>query len=141
MRIGYVLLGEGLGADAKNALTVIGLNQNILMGSALPTVTKRAVVLHLEDVDFPSGSTAEVSFTVRAPSGRVLMAQTTGFSVGERVFDDVPVTADIPAEFMLNVTEYGPHVIVVEVRPQGADVLTAEVSLYVRQPPETASAG
>lgn len=135
MRIGYVVLGEGIGADAKNAFTLIGLNQNVLMAGTLPAVTKRAVVLHLEELEGLTGSTAEVSFTVRSPSGRVLMAQSTGFAMGERIFDDIPVTADIPAEFVLNVTEYGAHVISVEVRPHGAEVLTAEVYLYVRQPP------
>lgn len=136
MKLEWVVLAEGMGGDASGALTLIGVNRNVFVAQALPAVTKRAVLVHVagDAGTLEPGAQAQVSFSVVSPSGRVLLAQSSGITLAPPIWSDLPAGIDIPAEFGLNVTEYGDHVIKVEI-DLGGDRLTGEVMLYVRTPP------
>lgn len=141
MRIAWILLAEGLGVDASGALTAIGLNRNVLLASALPTTTKRAVVTRVEDIDLPNGTTIQASYSVVSPSGQVLMAQSASLVAGGVRFRDVPGALDLPGEFALTPTEYGPHVVRIELRTDQEEPLTAQVLLYVIEPRQVVNEG
>lgn len=137
MRIDWMTLAEGLGSDANGALTLIGFNRNVFVSTSLPAVTKRAVLLHVsgDREEFEGREKLQVAFSVTAPSGRVLLAQTAGLTLGASPWIDIPAGLDVPAEFGLNLTEYGDHVIRAELDFEGTQQLSAETILYVRQPP------
>lgn len=138
MRIEWFILAEGMGFDAKGALTVIGLNQNVLVTTALPATTKRAVIGHLVDDGqrLSPGENLEFALSIESPSGKVISANTGRIAIdGETTFPDVPATIDLPAELAVVATEYGNYVIKLEVRPPDSTELKAEVILHVLEPP------
>jgi hypothetical protein len=135
LRIAWVILAEGIGSDAKHAFTAIGVNQNVLVTPKFPATTKRAVIAHFEDVELTSGDSVQVSFSVIAPSGRVLVAQTGTVTATDPPWPELPRVFDVPAEFAISVSEYGTHILRAEAVPPDGEVLTGEVALYVMKPP------
>jgi hypothetical protein len=131
-----MLLAEGFGQDAKGAITAIGINQSVLVAQSLPATTKRAVLVHLVDEEgsFRPGGKLHFSFAVHSPSGRVLLAQSGQLAVGEKKWQDLPASVDLPAEFALTAFEYGTHLIVVQIQYDGTDGLECSVPLYVHEP-------
>lgn len=136
MKLDWMMLAEGFGHDAKGALTAIGVNQTVVVTSLLPTTTKRAVLVHLVDEEevLKPGGKLHFSFSVHSPSGRVLLAQSGQLTVGEKVWDDLPVSLDLPAEFTLTTTEYGEHRITAQLQYDGAKDVECSVPLYVHMP-------
>lgn len=140
MKLEWILLAEGMGSDASGALTLIGVNRNVFVTPVLPGLTKRAAVAHIESE--PGGTGPEklqVTFSVISPEGRVLLAQTAVLSLSPPPWEDIPPSIDIPAEFGINVSEYGPHIVRVEIDVDAGQHLSGETVLYVRQSPTTAA--
>ncbi len=131
MIIKWLILAEGVGTDSKNAITAIGLNQNVIAAPDLPVTTKRAVIARLEDVDDMKGESLSVTFSVLNPSGRVISGQTASVTLSEKRWPDIPGALDIPGEFVVNLIDYGPHLIRIEVNSPKTDPVTDQVALYV----------
>ena len=136
MKLESLVLAEGMGQDANGAYTLIGVNQNVFSPQSLPAGTKRAVLAYFveepgENLEW-AGKSAEVSFTVTSPTGKVLAAQTGQLSFGEKNFADVPVALQLPNEIILQVREYGDHRIAVAVTFPDESVVKGELTLYVR---------
>lgn len=143
MKIGWVLLAEGLGQDAKGAITVIGLNQNIFAASSLPSTTKRAVVAHLvaDDKPLKPGDKLTVRFSVMSPSDQVISAQTAQATVGELAWPDLPATSDLPAEMLLTFSEYGMHRFEVAVQTSIGEEMKGQIDFYVVTPAQPLMGG
>jgi hypothetical protein len=136
IRLEWFILAEGIGQDAKGALTLIGINQNALVTGALPVITKRALVAHIvDDADgLNEGDEVSATFKVSSPSGAVIAEPTTKLMVGLRRLKSLPAEIDIPAELGLEVKEYGTHKINVEVTIPGGVLPAKDLSLYVLDP-------
>lgn len=133
MKLRWMALAEGLGTDAKGALTLIGLSQNVFSASEYPATTKRAVLLHLAEDD-ASESTAgriRIYYSVKDPSGAVVLAQTIEVQVGARAIPDLPAHADIPAEFILTLEAPGTYRICADITWPDGSAESTEVPLYV----------
>jgi hypothetical protein len=109
VKLEWLLIAEGFGRDAKQAITAIGINQNVQIAQSLPVVTKRGVFAHLTDEEgrLKEGDTISVSLQVKSPSGRTIIGQTSEGPVGPPPWPDLPVGVDIVAEVGLRLPEFG----------------------------------
>lgn len=141
MKIGWVLLAEGIGQDARAVLTAIGLNQNVLATTALPIVTKRAIIVHIvADKDaLKLGDRFNVTFNVTSPSGKIITAQSGQVTVGKVSWPDLPVSFDLPVELVLNVSEYGTYLIEATVQVADGPEMSEHIEFYVVNAPDPAS--
>lgn len=133
MKIEWVLLADGIGQDSRGAVTAIGLNQNVLSLRSLPEVAKRAVIAHI--VEDPGvlkvGDKFNVLFRVVAPSGEVVIAQSGQITIGNMQWPDLPVSSDLPAELVWNVSEYGTYRFEVVVLLGGGPEVSGHADFYV----------
>ena len=136
MKVEWVALADGVGQDARGAVTAIALSQNVFPTPTLPAVTKRAVVIHItaEPGALKPGDSFGVTFNVCDPHGKVINAQSGQVVVGPTAWPDLPVVADVPAEMMVNVTEYGTYRIEVTIRPNVGEEIVRSVEFYVKEP-------
>ena len=143
MKMEWILLAEGLGQDAKGAITAIGLNQNILAAPSLPATTKRAVVAHLvaDDEPLETGDKITLRFSVTSPSGQVVAAQTAQATVGPVLWPDLPAISDLPVDMVLTFNEYGTHRFEVAVQTTGGEELEGQIDFYVVAPAQSLAGG
>ena len=139
MKIEWILLAEGLGQDAKGAITAIGLNQNVLATPSLPATTKRAVVARLVGEDggsLNSGDKVTLRFSVSDPAGHVIAAQTAQGTIGPRPWPDLPLSSDLPIELVLTFQQYGTHKFEVAVQASDGTEVNGHLDFYVVTPPK-----
>jgi hypothetical protein len=136
MKVEWVALADGVGQDTRGAVTAIALSQNVFPAPTLPAVTKRAVVIHItaEPGTLKPGESFGVTFNVCDPHGRVINAQSGQVVVGPTAWPDLPVVADVPAEMLVNVTEYGAYRIEVTIRPNVGEEIVRSVEFYATDP-------
>lgn len=136
MKVEWILLAEGLGQDAKGAITVIGLNQNVLGAPSLPVTTKRAVVAHFvaDKGSLAPGDKLTLRFSVTSPSGKVIAAQTAQATIGQLPWPDLPASSDLPVELGLTFYEYGTHRFEVAVQTADGQEVTGQIDFYVVTP-------
>jgi hypothetical protein len=136
VKIEWILLAEGLGQDAKGAITAIGLNQNILAAPTLPATTKRAVVAHLVagEGTLSPGDNITLRFNVSSPDGQVIAAQTAQAAIGPRPWPDLPFTLDFPVELVLTFHQYGAHKFELGARALEGPEIREQLDFYVVEP-------
>lgn len=136
MSIEWMLLSEGLGTNAAGHFTLVSVNTNVLVTAQLPAVTKRAVLVHLTWPEQPETGAYSVHITVSDPSGNELVAQTSEFTLGGSLpWPHLPTSLDVPAEFLLPVSEYGTYTVAATVSSVDGSEEKASVNLYVVPPP------
>jgi hypothetical protein len=114
-------------------MTVIGLNQNVVIPSELPTKTTRVMILHLADVvpDEVLGFT----MTVTDPAGETVAMHGGEMKIGQSPFPELPGAADIPVDLVISVASYGTYTISVEFREQSGATQGISTELYVMTSP------
>lgn len=139
MRVDWILLAEGLGQDAKGAITAIGLNQNVLAVPSLPASTKRAVVAHLvaDEGALKPGDQLNLRFSVTSPSGQVIVAHGAQATIGRLPWPDLPASSDLPVELGLTFHEYGTHQFEVAVQAPGSEEMKGQLDFYVVATPDS----
>jgi hypothetical protein len=138
VKIGWVLLAEGIGQDSKGVLTAIGLNQNVLATTTLPSVTKRAIVVHVvsDAHTLKMGDGFNVAFKVTNPQGKVITAQSGQVTVGKISWPGLPISFDMPVELVINVSEYGTYLIEATVQVADGPEMAEHVEFYVVNAPD-----
>jgi hypothetical protein len=138
MKIEWILLAEGLGQDAKGAITAIGINQNVLATPTLPAATKRAVLSHLaaDHTEVKTGDKLTVRFSVTSPSGKVISASTAQVTVGPFAWPDLPIFFDFPVELVVTFSEYGTHRFEVAAQVGDSTETSDHIDFYVVNPPD-----
>lgn len=131
MKIEWALQAEGLGQDARGALTIIGVNQNVLTVNSLPARTKRAIVLHVIEVE--AGESLSLSVSVKDPDGVVVLAQSADMTLGEFLYTDIPAAFDVPAEMAISVEKWGTYTFEAVVQGRSGGTGAATLPLYVRK--------
>ena len=139
MKVEWVLLAEGLGQDAKGAITAISINQNVLATATLPVTTKRAVVAHLitDQAEVEAGDKLTVRFSVTSPGGKVIAATTAQATIGPGQWPDLPVTFDFPVELVVTYNEYGTHFFEVAVQGGDSSETSGRIEFYVVNGPDS----
>lgn len=137
MKLEWVLLAEGLGQDARGAVTAIGINQNVLTVQKLPVTTKRAIMAHItgENDSLNSGDKLSFRFRVISPSEDTVSTQGGQILLGERPHPELPVSIDVPVEVIFDVTEYGPYRLTMTLNLPNDEQETGETVLYVKEAP------
>jgi hypothetical protein len=137
MKIGWVLLAEGIGQDSRAVLTAIGLNQNVLATPTLPTVTKRAIVAHVVSDTEPLklGDKLNITFNIMSPRGKIITAQSGQVTIGKVPWPDLPVSIDLPVELVFNVSEYGTYLIGATVQVADGPETIERIEFYVVNAP------
>lgn len=143
MRLEWIILAEGLGQDAKAAVTAIGLGQNVLIAPSLPAVTKRAILAHFvengstsaEESEKPVKAGDQLIFGVKvtSPSGNVITAMNTPAMLAPKAWPDLPASIDMPAEMVLTLPEYGCYKISVDATLPSGDAITGSLDFYVME--------
>lgn len=136
MHIESIIMAEGLAQDAEGVFSIIRVGQNVVRPRSFPAQTKRAVAIQLAEDEGESieGQSFELAYSVVSPTGEVLMAQTAGFQVGEKLFKQLPTANWIPAELILSLNAPGEHRINAVLRQNGEVLDQASLSLYVISP-------
>lgn len=131
MKLKYVVLAEGMAQDARGALTVLGLNQNVQVVTELPVPTKRAIIAYLDmtDAEFTDGPFA-ITFSVISPSGKTVMANSSQGTFQPHPWK-IPPTVTVMGEFSFPVDELGEYELRVSVRSDKDDGAEGRVGLYV----------
>src|ERR1700728_4346746 len=147
MKLEWIILAEGLGQDAKAAVTVIGIGQNMLLSPTLPALTKRAILAHfVENGSDDAGSAVKAGdqlvFSVRvtSPSGKVITAMNTPATLAPKVWPDLPASIDMPAEMVFTCPEYGRYEISVDASLPSGDAIGGSIDFYVREAPPSPAA-
>lgn len=143
MKFNWLILCEGFGTGAQGALTVIGLNQNVLIAHAgVPTSTKRAVVGHLTgDEHLKEGD--EITFNLKfyAPNEKVVQEQQGFLKIGGGTpWHGLSRSLDLPLELMLKVATLGTYRIAMVVTSPDGSEMEKSVDLHVVDPKEQLAA-
>jgi hypothetical protein len=139
MRLEWLLLAEGVGVNATNAVTVISINQNVLTSPTLPVSTRRVIVAHF--VGDPAenseleGRDIAVSAQVVSPSGKTIFANTNSGKFVAPPWPDLPVGFDVAVVLELRIAEYGPHDVQVSAQTGDLEPIEGHTYLYVMEPP------
>lgn len=137
MKMGWVLLAEGIAQDSRNAISLIGVGQNIQPATRFPISTKRAILANVEfDEDVPAaGQKYTVRFTMTSPSGQTILAYATEGTYVESPWQDITAGISVMGEFQITLTEYGCHVMSVDVASESHGTVRGSVNFYVAKPP------
>lgn len=133
MKMVWVILAEGIAQDARNAISLIGVQQNIQPAPELPVTTKRAVLANVEfGEDAPTnGQKYTVRFTVTSPSGHIILAQGGQGAYSGSPWKEVNAGISVMGEFPLTLTEYGRHVVSVDVESDSHGAVRGTADLHV----------
>jgi hypothetical protein len=142
MKLEWIILAEGLGQDAKSAITAIGIGQNVLIAPTLPAVTKRAILAHFvidktDDDTEPLKEGDKLLFRVSfvSPSGKVIQAISAPATLAPMPWPDLPASIDMPAEMLLTCPEYGRYEIIIEADLPDGKTINGHLDFYVREAP------
>lgn len=141
MKLDWIILAEGFGTSANGAVTVIGINQQVIIAPSLPTTTKRGVLAHFSDSSGTlAGQELDVTISVNDPNGKPLITQTAPARMTpELQWPELPTGLDIYLEIPLRLSEYGSYEISLSLKQPGADPITGVVPFYVKKPPAVPS--
>jgi hypothetical protein len=135
VKIEWVLLAEGLTQDARGAITVVGLNQNIQVTDVLPAQTKRVILVHIgaSEGEFKGDEVVDLAFRfwVRSPSGEIVSVHTIQTSSEIKSEVKISPSVDIPIQIGMALTEYGTYEIGVSVTYSSGEVEEVVVPLLV----------
>jgi hypothetical protein len=135
MRLDYALVAEGVGLDARGALTLIAVDQLILLAPTLPIPVSRVLVMRaIEEKDEFQNAAIALRLTVVSPAGETISASSGMGALGPRLFDDVPGILQVQSAFSFLATEYGKYEVKASVTDANGNELAVSVPLYVRRP-------
>lgn len=139
MRCDLFVLAEGVTADARGALTLVGVNQRVIVAGSLPFSVRQKVVISLTDEtqgplgqafeDFPNG---DLSALVTDPAGTRQFVINQSFKVPkENPPEGLPKIANIIADIVISGTTYGEYTARVSFRTTDGDEEAREFPIYV----------
>jgi hypothetical protein len=137
-------IAEGGANDARGALTLVGVGQNVMTAAQFPHREQRVLVVTVldeEGTELGQNAAFGMTLNITAPSGRVLIANHQTLST-DQASNPAGLPPDIPARgfqlvmnMNLEVTEYGPHSVHVEIEIPGKEPLSRTRKIYVVAPP------
>jgi hypothetical protein len=133
MRIEWLGVAEAAVADARGAMTLVGVNQNVTLAKELPVRLNRAVVVLAVD-DSPADDAAgevRISLTLRSPEGDELAKQETALEVTGKRFADLPGSIQLTLDLQAEASSFGTYVVECALEANDSEPVTATRELYV----------
>lgn len=135
LEVAWFGMAEASAIDSRGAMTLVGINQNVVVAETLPALRKRVLVLHLRDSEEPEqllvpGARLTVKMWVNGPDESEIFRQTATVDIGEKRWADIPGGANVTTEMQLNIEAYGRYRIHCEVAVQGQDELSVYQDLW-----------
>jgi hypothetical protein len=139
MNLDWIILAEGFGTASNGAVTVIGINQQVIITPSLPITTKRGVLAHFVDSSAElAGQELDVTLSVTDSAGKTLLTQTAPARMNATPpWPDLPSGVDVFLEIPLRLSEYGSYEISLSLKPPSGDPIIGRVPFYVKEPPST----
>jgi hypothetical protein len=143
MRIEWLGIAEAAARDERGAITLVGVDQNVIVAPSLPVTKERTFLLIADDegISLAPGSKLTLDVSVTAPSGKVVVAAgAQEVPVGEKRYPDLPGGLKLGGDLRLQITEYGTYSIHVSLTVTASgEVLTADKSIHVVAQPAVVS--
>jgi hypothetical protein len=138
LRVEWLGVAEGSTQDARGALALVGVNQNVIQAPILPHTMKEVIVLYVADDDgdtLTEGTDVTVDFRVESPNGTILSAARSAAKLSQKSFLAIPaVQLQFVAESLLRFEEYGTYTIRCTVETADRQSASEEKRLYVIEP-------
>lgn len=136
MKISWFGLAEGVVDDARGATTLVGVNQNVYATKEFPAVTKRAILLYVEEEEDEPDTEGQVQVKLRTigPDGEVLSATKQTLELQGKQWPSVPGSLQITGETRIELEAYGEYAFEVELQLPSGQQLSASRSLHVVDP-------
>lgn len=147
MKFDFLALAEGAAEDSRGAITLVGVNQNLVVSPTLPTPFRRTLFAYVSEEEgqapLPSGTPIAMAFRAESPSGNVVVAGTGAGALGNKPYPDLPGAVQFAVDLAGVAGEYGAYKLICEISIAGSS-LRASRHLYVfppHTPPGTPSQG
>lgn len=138
LRVEWLGLAEGSTQDARGALALVGVNQNVIQAPSLPHTVKEVFVLYVADDEgdtLTEGTEVTVDFRVESPNGVILSAARSAAKLSQKSFSAIAaVHLQFVAESLLRFEEYGTYTIRCAVETTDGHSASEEKRLYVIEP-------
>jgi hypothetical protein len=138
LRVEWLGLAEGVTQDARGALALVGVNQNVIQAPSLPHTIKEVFVLYVVDDEGDTlieGTDVTVDFRVESPSGAILTAARSAAKLSQKSVSAIPaVHLQFIAESLLRFEEYGIYAVRCTVETTDQQSVSEEKRLYVIEP-------
>ncbi|MGI5233597.1 hypothetical protein [Actinoallomurus sp. CA-142502] len=136
MKISSAILAEAFARDSRNALTLVGVGQNVILTSKLPLQLRRVVFVQVTgDVDeFKEDRLVTFTLNVTSPSGDVLTDISSQANISSLPWSDIPGSLDLLAETDFTAKEYGKYPLKTLVNMDEHQEFDIELTLYIKEP-------
>jgi hypothetical protein len=138
LRLEWLGIAEGSANDARGALALVGVNQDVIPAPSLPHVQREVLIVHVADDDgdiFTEGTNVYVEIRVDSPTGRTLSSSRSSVSLGKKQYPTIPAThLQVLAEVMMRFDEYGTYVITCNVEAPEEQRIQGQKRIYVVDP-------
>lgn len=139
MRCDLFVLAEGVTADARGALTMVGVNQRVIVAGSLPFSVRQKIVISLTDEmqgphghDFEELPDGDLSIRVTDPSGDPQFAISQGFKMPqENLPEQGPKIANIVADVVVSGTTFGEYTVAATFRTADGGEVAKNFPIYV----------
>src|SRR6266700_3027870 len=116
LRMEWLGIAEGSTTDARGALALIGVNQNVIQPPSLPHTQRQVLIVHIADDSgdiLVEGTNAFVELKVDSPTGSTLSSFRSAVNLAKKQYPTIrAVHLQVLAEMMMRFDEYGTYVIV-----------------------------
>jgi hypothetical protein len=140
LQLEWVGIAEGAVFDARKALTLVGINQNVVRVTSLPSPWQTSIIVMAAD-DTVSGTlgvlSGTISIEIRDPSNNVVFS-TTNKVVVEPAQSDIPGSMVAAALVIMQITQAGRYRVNVVLTPEadGEEESRGHKDIYVILDPE-----
>jgi hypothetical protein len=138
LRLEWLGIAEGSANDARGALALLGVNQDVIPAPSLPHVQRAVIIVHAADDDgdiFTEGTNLYVELKVDSPSGRTLSSSRSSVTLGKKQYATIPAThIQVLAEVMMRYEEYGTYIVTCNVEAPGEQRIQGQKKIYVVDP-------
>ncbi|MBO0801594.1 MAG: hypothetical protein J2P25_00750 [Nocardiopsaceae bacterium] len=139
MKCDLFVLAEGVTADARGALTLVGVNQRAIATASLPFSVRQKIVISLTDeVEGPAGHEfaklpdGDLTIRVTDPSGTPQFAISQNFKMPKEDMPAMmPKIANIIADIVISGTSYGEYTAQTTFRTTDGEEFSREFPIYV----------
>jgi hypothetical protein len=139
-------IAEGVANDARGALTLVGVNQNVLIAPQFPHNDVRTIIILAVDEEgtvLTADASIDLDIQLVSPAGKVLFAnhQSVNMSAASNPAGIPPEVTSRGFQFVgslsLQLTEYGRHVLSATIVVGDAEPESRSRNLWVVRPPSS----
>ncbi|WP_405425213.1 DUF6941 family protein [Streptomyces erythrochromogenes] len=136
MKIEHVLLAEGVAADIRGALTIVGFNQRVINTPSLPFNFRQTLVVTLTDEaeGDQQAQSAQISVSLTSPEGTAAFAFTQMVQIPVKPGKGVPVLTNIAIDVPFSGVSYGNYKVKVSWQQAGEANEERVIDVFVVNP-------